>query len=100
MSRSKARRSYCLSHFGRGLKVEKIKLVALLLGGVGGSPTKEARSTKLDPPLHANNVGINSYVEGERGEGGRGSGKGGRMADGSSIKSKIQKQKLEAATSY
>jgi hypothetical protein len=54
MSRSKARRSYCLSHFGRGLKVEKIKLVALLLGGVGGSPTKEARSTKLDPPLHAN----------------------------------------------
>jgi len=53
MSRSKAKRSYCLSHFGRGLKVNR-KAVALLLGGVGDPPTKEARSTKLDPPLHAN----------------------------------------------
>src|SRR6056300_1552680 len=37
MSRSKARRSYCLSHFGRGLKV-KSKSCCFALGGCGGIP--------------------------------------------------------------
>jgi hypothetical protein len=55
LTRSKARRSYCLSHFGRGLKSNEKWL--LCSGGCGGiPPTKEARSTKLDPPLHANTI--------------------------------------------
>jgi hypothetical protein len=60
MSRSKARRSYCSSHFGRGLKEREL---CFALGGCGGiPPTKEARSTKLDPPLHANSI---SFAEAE-----------------------------------
>ena len=56
IGKSKAKRSYYTADFGRGLQALQVALL-LALGGCGGiPPTKEARSTKLDPPLHANVV--------------------------------------------
>ena len=65
ITRSKARRSYCLSHFGRGLKSNE-KWLLCSWGVWGDPPTKEARSTKLDPPLHTNDLGKYRRLCGEK----------------------------------